>query len=155
MTKLEATSSGFADVRKAGSSWLLEFGNTNITRVKARRVPNLLYTSNNTVLVGRCSVSHEGYNGSAFTTAGSFLWRQRWADCRYSPGFRGSGMGAALRGKVTIRLKRQRRLLRRPANRRKKDWISTFRCSIRPLGRFCFRWLRSRPCRMGRIFNVP
>ena len=104
MTKLEATSSGFADVRKAGSSWLLEFGNTNITRVKARRVPNLLYTSNNTVLVGRCSVSHEGYNVSAFTTAGSFLWRQRWADCRYSPVVRGSEDGSRFAaGTVTIR----------------------------------------------------
>src|SRR5262249_60393469 len=47
MTKLEATSSGFADVRKQASNWLVEFGDANITRVKARRVPNLLYSSNN------------------------------------------------------------------------------------------------------------
>jgi VWFA-related protein len=104
MTRLEATSSGFADVRKQGSNWLVEFGNTNITRVKARRVPNLLYTSNNTVLVGRCSVSHEGYNVSAFTVAGTFLWRQRWADCRYSPVVRGSEDGSRFAaGTVTIR----------------------------------------------------
>ncbi len=104
MTKLEATSSGFADVRKQGSNWLVEFGNTNITRVKARRAPNLLYTSNNTVLVGRCSVSHEGYNVSAFTVAGTFLWRQRWSDCRYSPVVRGSEDGSRFAaGTVTIR----------------------------------------------------
>jgi hypothetical protein len=36
---LEGTSSGFADVRKQGSVWLVEFGNANIARVKARRPP--------------------------------------------------------------------------------------------------------------------
>ena len=104
MTKLEATSSGFADVRKQASNWLVEFGNTNITRVKARRVPNLLYSSNNTVLVGRCSVSRDGYNVSAFTVAGTFLWRQHWDDCRYSPVVRASEDGSRFAaGTVTIR----------------------------------------------------
>ncbi len=104
MTKLEATSSGFADVRKQASNWLVEFANTNITRVKARRVPNLLYGSNNTVLVGRCAVSRDGYNVSAFTVAGTFLWRQHWDDCRYSPVVRGSEDGGRFAaGTVTIR----------------------------------------------------
>ena len=104
MTKLEATSSGFADVRKQASNWLVEFGGTNITRVKARRVPNLLYSSNNTVLVGRCAVSRDGYNVSAFTVAGTFLWRQHWEDCRYSPVVRGSEDGSRFAaGTVTIR----------------------------------------------------
>lgn len=103
-TKLEATSSGFADVRKQASNWLVEFGKTNITRVKARRVPNLLYSSNNTVLVGRCAVSREGYNVSAFTVAGTFLWRQHWDDCRYSPVVRQSEDGSRFAaGTVTIR----------------------------------------------------
>lgn len=104
MTKLEATSSGFADVRKQASNWLVEFGDTNITRVKARRVPNLLYSSSNTVLVGRCSVSREGYNVSAFTVAGTFLWRQHWDECRYSPVVRQSEDGSRFAaGTVTIR----------------------------------------------------
>jgi len=104
MTKLEATSSGFADVRKQASNWLVEFGSTNITRVKARRLPNLLYSSNNTVLVGRCSVSRDGYNVSAFTVAGTFLWRQHWDDCRYSPVVRASEDGSRFAaGTVTIR----------------------------------------------------
>jgi VWFA-related protein len=103
-TKLEATSSGFANVRKQASNWLVEFGNTNITRVKARRVPNLLYSSNNTVLVGRCSVSRDGYNVSAFSVAGTFLWRQHWDDCRYSPVVRDSEDGSRFAaGTVTIR----------------------------------------------------
>jgi VWFA-related protein len=104
LTKLEATSSGFADVRKQGSNWLVEFGNTNITRVKSRDVPNLLYPSNNTLVVGRCSVSHEGYNVSAFTVAGTFLWRQRWEDCRYSPLVRDSEDGSRFAaGTLTLR----------------------------------------------------
>jgi VWFA-related protein len=110
ITKLEATSSGFADVRKQASNWLVEFGNNNITRVKARRVPNLLYSSNNTVLVGRCAVSRDGYNVSAFTVAGTFLWRQHWDDCRYSPVVRGSEDGSRFAsGTVTIRPADQQR----------------------------------------------
>jgi VWFA-related protein len=104
LTKLEATSAGFADVRKQGSNWLVEFGTANITRVKARRVPNLLYSSANTVLVGRCAVSREGYNVSAFTVTGTFLWRQHWEDCRYSPVVRNSEDGSRFAaGTVTIR----------------------------------------------------
>ena len=104
LTKLEATSAGFADVRKQGSNWLVEFRTANITRVKARRVPNLLYTSSNTVLVGRCAVSREGYNVSAFTVTGTFLWRQHWEDCRYSPVVRNSEDGSRFAaGTVTIR----------------------------------------------------
>jgi VWFA-related protein len=104
LTKLEATSSGFADVRKQGSNWLVEFGSTNIARVKARRPPNLLYSSTNTVLVGRCAVSREGYNVSAFTVTGTFLWRQHWEDCRYAPIVRDSEDGSRFAaGTVTIR----------------------------------------------------
>jgi hypothetical protein len=88
MTKLEATSSGFADVRKQASNWLVEFGNTNITRVKARRVPNLLYSSNNRA-GGRCSVSRDGYNVSIHSNWDA-LWRQHWDDCRYWPAIRPS-----------------------------------------------------------------
>jgi VWFA-related protein len=82
--KLEATSSGFGDVRRQGGNWLVAFNNTNITRVKSRPVPDLLYTSANTLLIGRCSVSRPGYNVSAFSITGTFLWRQHWEQCRYS-----------------------------------------------------------------------
>jgi VWFA-related protein len=104
VTKLEGTSSGFADVRKQGRNWLVEFGNTNIARVKARRPPNLLYGSANTVLIGRCTVSRVGYNVSAFTVTGTFLWRQHWEDCRYAPAVRDSEDGSRFAaGTLTIR----------------------------------------------------
>ena len=82
---LEGTSLGVADARKQGGNWLVEFGGSNVTRVKARRPPNLLYTSANTLVVGRCSVSRDGYGLSSFTVTGTFLWRQHWEDCRYGP----------------------------------------------------------------------
>jgi VWFA-related protein len=104
MISLEATSSGFADVRRQGSAWLVEFGNANIARVKARRTPNLLYSSANTLLIGRCSISREGYSVSAFTVTGTFLWRQHWEECRYSPVARDSEDGSRFAvGTVTIR----------------------------------------------------
>jgi VWFA-related protein len=92
--KLEGTSSGVADVRKQGGNWLVEFGNTYVARVKSRIAPAILYTSANTLVVGRCAVSHDGYNVSAFTLTGTFLWRQRWDSCRYSPVVRHSDGGS-------------------------------------------------------------
>ena len=103
--KLEATSAGFADVRHQGiSNWLVSFGSTYITRVKSRPVPDLLYSSANTVLVGRCSVSRPGYNLSAFTVTGTFLWRQHWDQCRFSSVVRDSEDGSRFAaGTVTPR----------------------------------------------------
>ena len=87
---LQATNSGFSDVRNYGGVWLVRFGpavrdRVNITRVKARRPPNILYSSANTMLVGRCSLSGNDYIVSAFTVTGTHLWKQRWSECRYTP----------------------------------------------------------------------
>ena len=90
--RLEATSSGFADVRNRGNSWLIRFGPVNIARIKG--VPNILYSSANTMLSGRCSVSREGYSVSAFTLTGNSLWRQHWSECRYLPVVRRSEDGS-------------------------------------------------------------
>lgn len=106
--KLEATSSGFADVRQVGSNWLVEFGNTGLARVKSFATPALLYTSGNTVAIGRCSVSRKGYNLSAFTLTGNFLWRQHWDDCRFAPLVRDSEDGSRFAaGTVTVRAVRE------------------------------------------------
>ena len=87
---LQATDSGFTDVRNYGGVWLVRFGpavrdRVNITRVKARRPPNILYSSANTMLIGRCSLSGDDYIVSAFTVTGTHLWKQRWSECRYTP----------------------------------------------------------------------
>ncbi|HMK22389.1 MAG TPA: VWA domain-containing protein, partial [Terriglobales bacterium] len=103
-TDLESTSSGFADVRKQGSNWLVEFNGTNIARVKGRKPPNLLYPSSNTVLIGRCSLSRDSYGVSTFTVTGTLLWRQHWSQCRYSALARASEDGSrAAIGTFTIR----------------------------------------------------
>lgn len=130
--KLEGTSAGVADVRKQGGNWLVEFGNANIARVKARRAPNLLYSSANTLLVGRCSVSRDGYSVSAFTITGHFLWRQHWQDCRYAPVVRASADGSRFAaGTVTIRSRKETSCpLGSLGKVGKKVWTSTFRCSI-------------------------
>jgi len=103
--RMEGTSSGFADVRRQGiNKWRVEFGNTYIARVKARPVPDLLYSSANTLSIGRCAVSRGGYNVSTFTLTGTFLWRQHWEDCRFSPVARHSEDGSRFAvGTVTVR----------------------------------------------------
>lgn len=87
---LQGTTSGFADLRNGGDVWLVRFGpsardRVNITRIKARAAPNILYSSANTLLVGRCSLSGNDYIVSAFTVTGNHLWKQHWSECRYTP----------------------------------------------------------------------
>ncbi len=96
---LQATDSGFSDVRNYGGVWLLRFGpavrdRVNITRVKARRPPNILYSSANTLLVGRCALSGNDYIVSAFTVTGNHLWKQHWSECRYTPAVAASEDGS-------------------------------------------------------------
>ncbi|MGC2182692.1 MAG: hypothetical protein WA637_05395, partial [Terriglobales bacterium] len=96
---LQATESGFSDVRNFGGVWLVRFGpavhdRVNITRVKARRPPNILYSSANTMLVGRCALSGNDYIVSAFTVTGTHLWKQRWSECRYTPAVTASADGS-------------------------------------------------------------
>src|SRR5262249_5478894 len=84
---LEATSSGVAEVSRVGAGvWLVRFGpdHTNIARVRARRPPRIFYGSSNTLLLGRCSMTGDGYGISAFTMTGRRLWGQHWNGCRYT-----------------------------------------------------------------------
>jgi VWFA-related protein len=89
---VESASSGFASVISGatGRVWLVRFGpdekqRVNIARVRSRRAPDVLYLSNNTLLIGRDSSSKPGYSVSAFTVTGNRLWRQRWDAHRYYP----------------------------------------------------------------------
>ncbi len=96
---LQATESGFSDVRNYGGVWLVRFGpavrdRVSITRVRARRPPNILYSSANTMLVGRCALSGNDYIVSAFTVTGTHLWKQRWSECRYTPAVSDSADGS-------------------------------------------------------------
>jgi len=92
IVNLEALSTGFADVIHglSGKVWLVRFGPSgsqrqNITRVRSHCVPDILYSSGNMLLVGRCAMSSPDYSVSAFTVTGHFLWRQHWSEHRYTP----------------------------------------------------------------------
>jgi len=90
---VESTSSGFASVIPGGLTgtvWLVRFGpsekeRVNIARVRTRRAPDVIYLSNNAMLIGRDSTRSPGYSVSAFTVTGSLLWRQHWNAHRYYP----------------------------------------------------------------------
>ncbi|HEX8811435.1 MAG TPA: VWA domain-containing protein, partial [Terracidiphilus sp.] len=89
---LEALSTGFPDVIHgySGKVWLVRFGPSgsqreNITRVRSHCVPDLMFSSENTLLVGRCAMKSSDYSVSSFTVTGRFLWRQHWSEHRYTP----------------------------------------------------------------------
>src|SRR5205809_7547433 len=79
--------------------WLVRFvacisQRENITRVRSRCIPNLLFPTNTTMLIGRCSAAGSDYNVSVFTLTGHFLWRQRWSQHRYEPAIQRSEDGS-------------------------------------------------------------
>ena len=89
---VEGLSSGVASVTPgfSGKVWLVRFGpddhqRANIARVRTRRIPDVLYLSANSLLIGRDSSRVPGYSVSAFTATGNRLWRQHWDAHRYQP----------------------------------------------------------------------
>lgn len=90
MVSLEGTSTGYADSLHKGSLWLIRFGPTpterhNIARVRSQTVPRIFYSSNNSLLIGRCPTAACDYSVTAFTVTGRRLWRQRWSQLRFFP----------------------------------------------------------------------
>jgi hypothetical protein len=85
---LNGASAGYVDLVHKGEIWLVRFGSAptkrrNLARVRSRTVPSVLYSSNNSVLIGRCASSNCDYSVTAFTTAGRRLWRQHWSRYRF------------------------------------------------------------------------
>jgi len=90
LTNLTGTSTGYADVIRKGDIWLLRFGPTvtkrhNLARVRSQTVPNVLYPTDNTLLIGRCATSGCNFGVTAFTLTGHRLWRQHWPHLRSYP----------------------------------------------------------------------
>ena len=83
-TPMPATSDGYADVvLKNGWVWLVQFGSDAmhpVTRVRSVCVPDVEYSGENSMLIGRCTTAQGRYMLSSFTTKGQFLWRQRWSE---------------------------------------------------------------------------
>lgn len=90
VVNLDGTSAGYADLVHKGDIWLLRFGPTparrrNIARVHSQATPDVFYSSNHSLLVGRCAAPNCDYSVTAFTLTGHRLWRQHWTRYRTSP----------------------------------------------------------------------
>lgn len=87
---LEATSAGYPDLVHKGDLWLVRFGPSparrrNIARVRSQTPPNIFYSSNNSLLVGRCAGHDCDYSVTEFTLTGHRLWQQHWSRYRMHP----------------------------------------------------------------------
>jgi hypothetical protein len=87
---LTATSTGYADLVQKGDVWLLRFGSSpsqrrNLARVRSRSVPNVLASSNDSLLIGRCPAPDCDYSVTAFSVSGQRLWQQHWPGYRAFP----------------------------------------------------------------------
>jgi len=107
VVRMEAASSGYADAVHRGHLWLVRFGpgskdRINIARVRTKATPDLLYTSENTILIARCPIQGDDYSVSAFTLTGNVLWRQRWSSCRYHPAVKRSEDGSRFAAGTTV-----------------------------------------------------
>ena len=90
LVSLSGSKYGYVDLVHKNDVWLIRFGPTseqrkNITRVRSVTLPTVLYTSNNSLLVGRCAWPGCQYPISSFSLTGRLLWRQHWPDYRWFP----------------------------------------------------------------------
>ena len=90
VVNLNGTSAGYVDLVHKGDLWLVRFGPSptqrhNLARVRSRTVPSVIYSGNNSLLIGRCASSNCDYSVSAFTVTGQRLWRQHWSRYRFFP----------------------------------------------------------------------
>lgn len=90
VVNLNGTSAGYADLVHKGDIWLVRFGPTparrrNIARVHSQTTPDVFYSSNHSLLVGRCALRNCDYGVTAFTLTGHRLWRQHWTRYRMHP----------------------------------------------------------------------
>ncbi len=87
---LNATSKGYVDLAHKGDVWLIRFGPTpdrrrNLARVRSQTVPNVFYSSNNSLVIGRCPSPPCDYSVTSFTVSGHRLWQQHWSRFRTFP----------------------------------------------------------------------
>lgn len=90
VVQLQGTRWGYEDLVKNGDVWLVRFGpgptqRNNLARVRSQTVPNVLYSSSNSLLIGRCPAVGCRYSVSAFSLAGRRLWQQHWPDFHWLP----------------------------------------------------------------------
>ena len=91
LVELTGTKWGYVDlVDGKDNVWLIRFGpnpqqRKNITRVRSVTMPSVLYSSDNSLVVGRCAGPTCQYPVSSFSLTGRRLWRQNWPEYRWFP----------------------------------------------------------------------
>ena len=85
-------SSGYADSihNPVRQTWLVRFGDSenqrrDLMQVRSPCKPDLLFPTDKTLLVGRCSPNNDAYSVSVFTLGGHPLWRQQWSQRQFDP----------------------------------------------------------------------
>ena len=93
--------SGYADAvhNPVRQTWLVRFGESenqrrDLMQVRSPCEPDLLFPTDKTLLVGRCSMSSDAYSVSVFTLGGHPLWRQKWSQRQFYPAVLSSGDGS-------------------------------------------------------------
>ncbi len=87
---LNGTNAGYVDLVHNGEIWLIRFGpdaseRHNIARVRSRTVPDVVYASDRSWLIGRCATVNCDYGVTSFSVTGRRLWRQHWSRLRFFP----------------------------------------------------------------------
>jgi len=90
VVNLIGTRWGYADLIHKGDVWLLRFGpnptqRRNIARVRSRTVPSIIYSSDNSLLVGRCPSVGCEHSVTSLSLSGRRLWRQHWPEYHLFP----------------------------------------------------------------------
>lgn len=90
LVNVTGTSNGYADMVNRGDIWLVRFGPSptrrrSIIRVRSRTAPDVFFSSENSMIVGRCPGADCDYSTSSFALSGHRLWRQHWPTYRISP----------------------------------------------------------------------
>ena len=101
--EMKALSSGYADSihNPLRQTWLIQFGDSagrrrDLMQVRSPCWPDLLFPTDKTLFVGRCSPNNDAYSVSVFTLGGHPLWRQRWSQNQFDPAVLSSDDGSRI-----------------------------------------------------------
>ena len=103
VVEMAPVSSGYADSvhNPVRQTWLVRFGESenqrkDLLQVRSPCKPDLLFPTDKTLLVGRCSPNDDAYSVSVFTLSGHPLWRQRWSQHQFDPAVLSSDDGSRI-----------------------------------------------------------
>ena len=103
VVEMAPVSSGYADSvhNPVRQTWLVRFGESenqrkDLMQVRSPCKPDLLFPTDKTLLVGRCSPNDDAYSVSVFTLSGHPLWRQRWSQRQFDPAVLSSDDGSRI-----------------------------------------------------------